>query len=448
MNTPRPDTTASPAGHTTLLNKDFLLLWQGQTVSSVGTSLFQIALLYWLLEASGSATVMGLVSMLGALPGIILGPFGGAIADRFSRKTLIVVGDLILGVAMLSLALPFFVLDASVEVKIAWIVTVSMTTGVVSAFFRPAVTAAIPNLVPFSQLQRANAMNSVSMTASMSLGQAAGGVLYRMLGAPWIMVINGVTYLLSALSEMFIHVPQEKPERIRSWRALGRAFIDDIVTGLKYVWGRAGLRNMMLAFALLNVVTAPLSVLMPILLSKFLMLPADWFGYLMAAMGLGNLIGMMLAGIVTVDGRARFVCALSALYVLAISNLIFGLVGNPYLLLCTNLLAGIFLGIMMVTFTTLMQATTPDEIRGRVSSVMMTVMMGSAPLAMGFAGVLADLVNQNIPLLFVCAGILAMVVVTGMALNRPYRDFLSTRLVTMGGSPSMTSNSAVAKTVE
>ena len=88
------------------------------------------------------------------------------------------------------------------------------------------------------------------------------------------------------------------------------------------------------------------------------------------------------------------------------------------------------MGILIVTFTTLMQATTPDELRGRVSSVMMTVMMGTVPLAMGLAGVLADLVDQNIPLLFIWAGTISGVLVTAIAFNRPFREFLATRLFT------------------
>ena len=94
-----------------LLNRDFVLLWRGQAVSGVGTSLSQIATIYWLLQATGSATTMGLVSMAGAIPGVLLGPIGGAIADRFSRRRLIVIGDALLGVAMLLVGIAFFVID-------------------------------------------------------------------------------------------------------------------------------------------------------------------------------------------------------------------------------------------------------------------------------------------------------------------------------------------------
>ncbi|TDJ29337.1 MAG: MFS transporter [Gammaproteobacteria bacterium] len=438
------DTEASPpasknsafkSSPTRLLNRDFLLLWQGQTVSAVGTSLFQIAILYWLMETTGSATIMGLVSMLGALPGVILGPFGGAIADRFSRKKLIVLGDAILGLSMLSLAVPFFLIEGAIQLKIVWIIAVSMLVGIVGAFFRPAVTASIPSLVPFGRLNAANSMNAFSMSSSMALGQAAGGVLYRILGAPMLIFINGISYLLSALSEVFIRIPQQQPEAIKSSRELGRAFIEDIRVGLKYVWNKVGLRNMMAAFALLNFVMAPLGVLLPILLDKWLLLPPDWFGYLMAAMGVGSLFGMMFAGMVRIDGVGRFVCILSALYAMSLANLVFGFATNPFLLIAANMMSGFFMGILIVSFTTLMQATTPDELRGRVSSVMMTVMMGTVPLARGLAGVLADLVDQNIPLLFISAGTISGTLVTVIAFNKPFREFLATRLFTTDQQP-------------
>ena len=95
------------------------------------------------------------------------------------------------------------------------------------------------------------------MTASMGIGTAIGGVLFRLLGAPALFLANGVTYLVSALSETFIRVPQTLPHAPPSMRALFSAFVSDVATGLGHVWNRPGLRNMVLAFAVLNLVSAP-----------------------------------------------------------------------------------------------------------------------------------------------------------------------------------------------
>ena len=428
----RPSGAASAADDGTpqrLFNRHFLLLWQGQTVSGVGISLSQIATVYWLLQETGSATTMGLVSMAAALPGVILGPVGGAIADRYSRKRLIVIGDCLLGVAALCLGFAFLAVDGAVGAKVAALVVSGVLTGIVSSFFRPAVMASIPNLVPTTRLSTANAMNSFSMTASMGIGTAIGGVLFRLLGAPALFLANGVTYLVSALSETFIRVPQTLPQAPPSMRALFSAFVSDVATGLGHVWNRPGLRNMVLAFAVLNLVSAPTGVLLPILLDQHRGLAPDWFGYLMAAMAAGNVAGMAFAGVVRIDGPARLAYGLTALFTMAAATFLIGVAESPYLLLAANAVNGVFMGIMTVAFTTLMQATTPDELRGRVMSVMMTVIGGTVPLAMGLAGVLADAVDQNVPLLFMAAGALTACVATVVGCNRPFREFIGTRLL-------------------
>lgn len=414
--------------HTRLLNRDFLLLWQGQGVGGVGVAMAQVATVYWLLEETGSATTMGLVSMTAAIPGVLLGPFGGALADRYSRKTLIVAGNCLLGVAALCLAIAFLAIAGQVELKIGALVVFGVLTGAANAMLRPAVMAAVPNLVPLMRLNTANAMNSFATMASNGIGNAIGGVLFRVIGAPMLFLSTGCTYLLAALSVAFLRIPQTLPLAPPSLRSLTRAFMTDVAVGLRYVWGRTGLRNMVLAFALLNFVTAPMAVLLPILLDQHRGLPPDWYGYLMGAMATGNVTGMIVAGVVRIDGPARTVTMLAALYSMAVCTFVIGVAESPYTLLVAHAVDGVFMGMMMVAFTTLMQATTPDRLRGRAMSVLMTLIMGTVPIAMGLAGVLADAVDQNVPLLFIGAGIAAGCIVTGMGSGKAFREFLGTRL--------------------
>lgn len=391
-------------------------------------SLSQIATVYWLLQETGSATTMGLVSMAAAIPGVVLGPVGGAIADRFSRKHLIVVGDCLLGAAAIALGIAFLAVEGAVGLKVAALVVAGVLNGIVAAFFRPAVMASIPNLVPALRLGTANAMNSFSMTASMGIGTAIGGVLFRLLGAPALFLLNGVTYLLSAFSESFIRLPRTRPAAPVSWRGVAATFGSDVVTGLRHVWGRRGLRNMVMAFALLNFVSAPTGVLLPILLEEHRGLAPDWYGYLMAAMAAGNVAGMTVAGVFRIDGTARMVWGISALFAMAAATFLMGAAESPYVLLAANTASGVFMGVMMVSFTTLMQTTTPDELRGRVMSVMMTVIGGTVPVAMGLAGVLADAVDQNVPLLYMVAGGLTAALAAVIGCNRAFREFLATRI--------------------
>ena len=425
----RPSGSAAPeARQRRLLNRDFLLLWQGQGVSGVGVAMAQVATVYWLLEETGSATTMGLVSMTAAIPGVLLGPFGGALADRYSRKTLIVTGNCLLGIGALCLGIAFVAITGQVELKIGALVVFGVLTGGANAVLRPAVMAAVPNLVPLMRLNTANAMNSFATMASTGIGNAVGGVLFRVIGAPMLFLSTCGTYLLAALSVAFLRIPQALPLAPPSLRSLMGAFMTDVAVGLRYVWGRKGLRNMVLAFAVLNFVTAPMAVLLPILLDQHRGLPPDWYGYLMGALATGNVTGMVVSGVVRIDGRARTVAMLAALYSMAACTFVIGVAESPYTLLVAHAVDGVFMGVMMVSFTTLMQATTPDELRGRAMSVMMTLIMGTMPIAMGLAGVLADAVDQNVPVLFVGGGIAAACIVTAMGSGRAFREFLGTRL--------------------
>ncbi len=428
-----PLATAAPESrHAHLLNRDFLLLWQGQAANGVSVAMAQVATVYWLLEETGSATTMGLVSMTAAIPGVLLGPFGGALADRYSRRTLIVLGNCLLGVAALCLGIAFLAVADQVALKIGALVVFGVLTGAASAMLRPAVMASVPNLVPLARLNTANAMNSFATMASSGIGNAIGGVLFRVIGAPMLFLATGCTYLLAGLAVAFLRMPQKLPLAPPSWRSLMGAFMTDVVVGLRYVWSRKGLRNMVLAFGVLNFVTAPMAVLLPILLDQHRGLPPDWYGYLMGTLAAGNVTGMIVAGTVRIDGPARTVSMMAALYSMAVCTFVIGVAESPYILLVAHAIDGVFMGVMMVAFTTLMQATTPDHLRGRVMSVMMTLIMGTMPIAMGLAGVLADAVDQNVPVLFIGGGVAAACIVTAMGSGRAFRGFLGTRLY--GGS--------------
>ena len=192
---------------TRLFNRNFVLLFQGQFVSQIGISLNLIALLFWLKHATDSATLMGLLSMASMLPGVLLGPFGGTVADRISRKLIIVVGDVLNGVLVVTIAVLMFTLPDGTDLIVTVLFIEAIVAGTVMAVFRPAVSAAIPDLVPESKIEAANGLYQGSFQAALLIGQAIGGLLYRVLGAPLVMLIDGISYLLSALSESFIDLP-------------------------------------------------------------------------------------------------------------------------------------------------------------------------------------------------------------------------------------------------
>ncbi|MDD5091236.1 MAG: MFS transporter, partial [Candidatus Wallbacteria bacterium] len=282
--------------HSKLWNKDFFLLWQGQLVSQLGNQAFAIAMAFWIKHQTGSASIMGLVMMAATLPSVLLGPFGGTFADMHSRKKIIVFCDLFNGMAVLSLAALIMHDPLAVELILPWLFAVSVFVSIVNAFFRPAVTASIPDIVPEQSVAAANSLNESSVQIATFTGQALGGVLFRLFGPAALFLIDGSTYIFSSFSEVFIHVPQNLPAQKPGMSEIMRSFREDTLAGFRFVWERKGMRNMYLVAAVLNFFLVPVIVLLPFYVEDFLKAGTVWYGYLMAAFGAGSLIGYLFAG--------------------------------------------------------------------------------------------------------------------------------------------------------
>jgi DHA3 family macrolide efflux protein-like MFS transporter len=182
---------------TKLFNRNFFLLWQGQFVSQIGSQAFAIAMMFWIKHQTGSASLMGLLMMVSMLPAVILGPIAGTVADHFSRRKIIILSDILRGIPVLILALMIFFVPISPGVIIVLLFFVTLVLGILSSFFRPAISAAIPDIVPKEKISAANSLNQSSGQISLCVGQALGGYLFVVLGAPLLFLIDGITYLFS-----------------------------------------------------------------------------------------------------------------------------------------------------------------------------------------------------------------------------------------------------------
>lgn len=415
----------SMAHPTKLWNRNFILLWQGQFVSQLGDQAFFIAMAFWIKHATGSASLMGLVMMVGQLPSVLLSPIAGVVADRYKRRSIIIISDILRGIAVLLLAgFMSFAPERTDSIVVALFICV-IFMSVVGSFFRPAISAAIPDLVPSEKLSAANSMNQSSMQLSTFIGQGAGGVLYRLLGAPLLFLIDGITYLVSAISESFIRIPYRPPQDSDDTETKYRRYKRQVAEGFRYIWGRPGLRTLILAAAFLNFFLIPIIVLMPFYVEDFLHSTPDWYGFIIAGFGIGALLGFIWAGAVRITGHTRSSLMLISLAVQAVLLGSLGFTDSKFVALALLFATGILNGFLNINISTIMQLTTPTEIRGRVFSLLSMVTGGLAPLAMGLSGVVADLLDQNIPLIFIVCGGITAVLSIGISFSHHFREFLA-----------------------
>ncbi len=406
-----------------LWNRDFLLLWQGQLISQVGQRAFNLAMIFFIKEATGSASLVGLMMMLSALPGVLLGPLGGTFADKFSRKKIIVYGDLINGLCVLSLAIIIFMLPNAPNLSLGWLFVVATAGAIIFAFFTPAVQAAIPDLVPENKLDVANSLNQLALFISLFIGMGLGGLLYAATGAALLFLINGITYLCASGSEAFIRIPQPVMEKAKG--SAFKTFISDTREGLQYVWSRKGMRVLFIVAALLYLFIAPMYMLLPFYVEDYLKLDASWYGYLLMSLGIGSALGYMIAGTANVRGRDQSWMIVLSLLGASIAMGIMGFITQPYIVLGIIFVVGLLAGIFMVKATTVLQLASSSDIRGRVFGLLATLTSGLAPLGWGIAGVVADLANKNIPVIYASCGVLVLALSIMMACSKETRDFLT-----------------------
>ncbi len=388
-----------------LLNWNFVLLWQGQFVSFIGTQAFLISMIFWMKHETGSATWVGLVTMASTLPGALLGPLGGAIADRYSRRGIILMTDFIRGALSLGLAGLVYVYSDQPKVVLVGLLSTAFLMGALGSFFRPALLASIPDLVPPDKVTAGNSLLGVSINVSTFLGQAVGGVLFRLLGPVLLFVFNGVSYIFSGISELFIKIPQKLPESNPSWRKVLASVRQETLEGLRYIWAERGLTMLLVAAVADMVFMVAIAVLFPFFVEDHLEASPDWYGYLVATFAVGNALGAIVAGVLKVGGRRRVAMIVVAGTVASISGMILGHIHSGWHALILILVAGTFVGFNGIHVLTAIQLASSNEIRARVLGLFGTISLAATPIAAGLSGVVTDLLKQDIGTVYTLCGL-------------------------------------------
>jgi MFS family permease len=407
------------------MNRNFLLLWQGQLVSEVGTQLFQVVLILWLKQTTGSATLVGLLMMAYTIPNVLLGPLGGVLADRYSRRMVLVIGDVVRGAALLGMGLVLVVWPPSTTVVVVSLFAYAVLGGAVGAIWQPSGVSLVPDLVPKENLPTANSFIQGSFQLGTVGAQAFAGVLFRILGAPALMVIDGISFLYAALSDALLRVPPTAP---RPALSSGRfaALKADVMEGLRHIHSRPGMRVLFYAVAFFQVLTISMLVLFPFYVDEQLHARVQWYGFLLAASGLGVALGYGIGGAAAKLSPAttsRITLSFMGMWSLGIVALAF--TTNSWIALGIVGVIGIMNGFIGLRLLTVFQLVLPSEIRGRVFGLIATVAQALMPFGMGLTGFIVDVTHHNMTLVYLLCGGVAAVVTLNVGLRRECREFLA-----------------------
>lgn len=359
---------------------NFFLLWQGQLVSAFGDIAYSIALGFWIYAETGSTALMGTLMAVSMLPRIIISPFAGVWVDRSDRKKIIVWMDFIRG--LVAVLVGIAAITGVIEI---WMVfTAGIMLGICAAFFNPAVSSVIPDVVPTSKVMQANSAFNMIYSGTNILGNPIGGVAYQMLGAPIMFLFNGISYIFSAATEVFIKVPkiQREAEQLH--------FFQDMQQGFKFMWKFKGLRSTLMIAAGLNLFANTAMVLMMPFFQMTKGLGPGKYGFAIALFTGGSFVGMLVTSSMNIKPKQRYM-----IFILTglISSAFFTAypLSSSLLIIATLLfLAGLLNAILNVLFQTTIQLAVPQDMRGKVFSMMGTILMGLTPIGMALGGVMAE----------------------------------------------------------
>jgi MFS transporter, DHA3 family, macrolide efflux protein len=395
-------------------NINFLLLWQGQFVSAVGDVAYEIALGFWVLAVTGSTALMGTLMAAATIPRVILSPFAGVVVDRVNRKWLLVLMDAARGTAVVFVAVAAYQ-DA---LKIWMVFAAGIIIGLGAAFFNPATLSIVPDLVKKDDLVKANSFFSMIRAGSGILGNSLGGILYGLLGAPLMFLVNGLSYIFSSISEIFIAVPTIHKNKDRS------KFFDDMKDGMTFVWQLRSLRFMMIIAGVFNFFAWIALVLILPLFQRTAGLGATRYGFTMALFTIGMLLGMGLTAAVKIDASKRFfvftLCTLSFILCLTL----FPLWNIFPLMLILVFFGGFTNSIVNVLLISIIQLAVPADKRGKVMGFLETLTQGLTPIGMAAGGFL----GEYLPIKFVISGsfiVIGIIILPALFFNRT-KDFFST----------------------
>lgn len=344
-------------------NRRFRQLWLGQVVSQLGDWFNTIALYTIILNLTGSGRNIGLLLVARFLPSFIFGSLSGVVADRFSRRSIMIISDLLRALVVLG----FLVVRRADQLWIIYCLTV-LQLGL-STFFEPAKTAVIPSIVSDRELVAANAISSVTWSVMLTLGAFVGGIVTELFGSDVAFILDALTYLLSAALIASVSLPKRAPREKRTLtirRVLG---ISETIEGVRYVKHRPRVLALLLvkpAWGLGGGILTLLAVfgekVFPVGKSA-----AAGIGVLFAARGIGTAVGPIVARRISGDGKKSMQNSIGVAFLIGgVFYMAFGAAPSFAVALIVLGIAHTGGSILWVFSTVLLQRTVEDNFRGRV----------------------------------------------------------------------------------
>ena len=400
--------------HKKLWNKDFILLLQGNAVSTVGDLMYSVAIGYWVYEKTGSSGLMGIMSAISMFVTMFVSPFSGSIIDKSNRKWVLVGVDVLQGVIMLTMGILAW-LD---KLSVPGVLLAALLAAFGSVFYSPAASTLMLDIIPRDDMVRGQSIFSGINGLIQLVGTAFSGVMVAFFGVPLIVVINGLSNLYSAFSELFIRVPRT----VRQGEAVTvKGLLKDFGGAVRQVFRSKALALFVPCALILNLLgSGPLALVLPFCMEKGF--TVDMYGYLMAVWTASALVCVLVLGIVKLSPRVRYwVMAVS----FVLSVVFFGLtyLANSFVPMCiAAALASATNCAGNTIFNAALMLALPEDDRGAVLGFIQAASTGGTALSTVIFGVLGDV--MPLYLVFTVGNLISLGPMLYLCLHRETKKFV------------------------
>ena len=393
----------SPQEFQTNWKPRFFTIFTGQALSLFGSSLVQFALVWYLTQKTGSATILATASLVAMLPQVLLGPFAGALVDRWNRRLVMILADGLIALATLVLAGLFWMGTAQI-----WhIYAILLVRSLGGAFHWPAMSASTSLMVSKEQLSRVAGINQTLQGLVGIVAPPTGALLIGILPTQGVLLIDVFTALCAILPLLFISIPQPK-----TIVGATTSYWQDVRAGLAYVAAWPGLLAILVIALLINFLLTPTGSLMPLLITKHFGLGALELGFTDTLWGVGMIAGGLLLS-VWGGFKRRIVTSLLGIVGIGVSVVLVGLApANMFWLALVGMsISGLAQVLANGPLQAVIQSAVEPDMQGRVMALIGSGATAMTPLSLAVAGPVSDAIGIRAWYIFGGAACLLMGIV-------------------------------------
>jgi MFS family permease len=384
-----------------LRSRDYRLFWTGSLIANLGVWIQTTALGWLVYTMTQRASLLGTVQFAGNLPILVLGLVGGAVADRASRRAIMLSSLSVIAATALALA----VLTATGHIAVWQIIAITMVAGAANALFAPATQAVIPSIVEQGDLLNAISLNSVQFNVARTIGPALAGLAYGVIGAGGCFTANAVGMVVMVVMIARVRMPRRKS--LAAPPPVLRALRD----ALRYARTEPVIATGLLLAGVMSLFGFPYIIMLPAVARDTLGLDSSGYGYLLGSVGAGAVAGGL--GLVAVRDPARkdLLAAWTAVaFGLTLAS--FGVVRSAHAFRLVLFTMGVLQTICVASINTTIQLVVHDGMRGRVMSMMTVILFGVTNAGAVPMGLVGDRIG--VPNALACGGVVVAIVALGV----------------------------------